>query len=152
MHIRDYRSQQYHDDVSRQIFERAKRLQLHLKTQIFDGYELIRVFNLILAFQMAFHVNGIHEARICWYSTISIKQRAGPTLRAWKSFTCLLSSCQERKLTSSFEESTPFSALTLVTTKSSMPMWTFSTTSICRTSILSIISRPLVRCHYRMVL
>lgn len=86
-------SQHYDDDLARHIAKMAKRLEVQLKLQMFDGSNPITILSFLLAFQMACDTNITHAGVSMWLFPSFVKK---PACAALSARTCLTSSRPSR--------------------------------------------------------
>lgn len=99
-YFQDYQSPHSDNEVARTVAKMTKRLEVQLKSQNFDGSDLIFIPIFLPALQITCTTNGIHEGPVMWLFYFFMEM---PAAAALSSRTCLINSgClrQEGKLTS----------------------------------------------------
>lgn len=75
-------SPKYDDRVAKRVAKWAKRLQVQMKTNIFDSFDPISIISFLSAFKLACDTNGVHEGAAMWLLHFFMKKPAAAALNS----------------------------------------------------------------------
>lgn len=78
-HLAD-KSSKYSDFIAENVANWAKRLQVQMKTIIFNSFDLISIIIFLATFKLACDTNGIREGAAVWYLHFFVKKPAAGAL------------------------------------------------------------------------